>query len=409
VGQLGNSASGAIGVVFGFMSIVQAIGFMFGQGSGSIISRLLGEKKTDEAGITASTGFFGSLIFGCLIMFAGFIFLDPLVKILGSTTTIAPYAKTYIRYILAAVPFMTASFLMNNILRYEGKAALGMIGMLTGAIMNICFDPILMFVFHMGIAGAGLSTAISQITSFLILLSMFLRGKTQSKLSIRKFAFPSVLFLNIMSTGLPSLLRQGLNSLSTVILNSQSAAYGDEAVAAMSIVNRITFFVLSVAIGIGQGFQPVSGFNYGAKKYDRLRQAYRFTLLLAESVMVVAAAIVIIYSENLIALLRNDPVVIGIGTWALRLQCASLLFVPLCMVTEMLFQSTGKRFGAAILSSLRSGLFFIPALLILSHFRGLSGIIEAQPIAFALSFIPALFFMLWFFRKLPHEKNIDNV
>jgi putative MATE family efflux protein len=342
-------------------------------------------------------------------MFAGFIFLDPLVKILGSTTTIAPYAKTYIRYILAAVPFMTASFLMNNILRYEGKAALGMIGMLTGAIMNICCDPILMFVFHMGIAGAGLSTAISQITSFLILLSMFLRGKTQSKLSIRKFAFPSILFLNIMSTGLPSLLRQGLNSLSTVILNSQSAAYGDEAVAAMSIVNRITFFVLSVAIGIGQGFQPVSGFNYGAKKYDRLREAYRFTLLLAESVMAVAAAIVMIHSENLIALLRNDPVVIEIGTWALRLQCASLLFVPLCMVTEMLFQSTGKRFGAAILSSLRSGLFFIPALLILSHFRGLNGIIEAQPIAFVLSFIPALFFSLWFFRTLPNEKNIDNM
>lgn len=405
VGRIGNSASGAVGVVFGFMSIIQAIGFMFGQGSGSIISRSLGKQDIDYASTTASTGFFSALVCGCLIAVGGFMELDSLIKLLGSTDTIAPYAKTYICYILAAVPFMTASFLMNNVLRYEGKAAFGMIGMMTGALLNICGDPILMFGLNMGIAGAGLSTAISQFVSFLVLLSMFLRGKTQTKLSIHRISFPSALFLNILATGLPSLLRQGLSSLSTVVLNSNTAAYGDEAVAAMSIVSRIVMFVFSVSIGIGQGFQPVSGFNFGAKKYNRLKEAFRFTFFLAEVVMAAAVVIVMIYSEKLILILRDDQSVIEIATRSLRLNCAALLFVPLCMVTEMLFQSTGKQLGAAILSSLRSGLFFIPALIILSRLRGLYGIQEAQPLAYMISFIPSLFFMLWFFRKLPKESE----
>lgn len=403
VGQLGNSASGAVGVVFGFMSIIQAIGFMFGQGAGSIVSRSLGRKDTEHASATASTGFFSSFFLGLLISVCGLLVLDPLVKILGSTETIAPYAKTYITYILLSAPFMTTSFLMNCVLRYEGKAALGMIGLMTGGLLNICGDAVFMFVFDMGIAGAGLSTAISQMVSFLILLSMFLLGKTQSKISIRKVSFPSLLVLNIMATGFPSLLRQGLTSLSTVLLNGQTGVYGDEAVAAMSIVNRIIMFVSSVALGIGQGFQPISGFNYGAKKYNRLKQAYRCTLMLAEGLMIIVTFIVLIFSGNLIQIFRNDEMVIEIGTRALRLQCIAILFLPLCMVTEMMFQSTGKRLGAAVLSSLRSGLFFIPALLILSHLRGLYGIEEARPIAFVLGFVPSLFLMVWFFRSLPKE------
>lgn len=408
VGQLGNSASGAVGVVFGFMSIIQAVGFMFGQGSGSIISRSLGNQDADNASTTASTGFFSTLLFGAVITVCGFLFLDPLVKILGSTDTIAPYAKTYISYILAAAPLMTATFFLNNVLRYEGKAMLGMIGLMTGAVLNIGGDAILMFGFNMGIAGAGLSTAVSQTVSFLILLSMFFRGKTQSKISVRNISLSFILIFNIMSTGFPSLLRQGLNSVTTMLLNSQSSVYGDEAVAAMSIVARIAFFVTSVALGIGQGFQPISGFNYGAKKYNRLRQAYRLTLALSEGVMIFAAAAVLIYSNDLIAIFRNDETVIEIGTRALQLQCIAIIFLPLGMVTEMLFQSTGKQIGAAILSSLRSGLFFIPALLILPRFRGLYGIEEAQPAAFVLAFIPALFFMLSFFRKLPQETEINE-
>lgn len=403
VGKLGNSASGAVGVVFGYMSIIQAIGFMFGQGAGSIISRLLGQQNEEEASRIASTGFFYSIVFGLLLSVFSFLFLDPLVMGLGSTDTIAPYAKEYIIYILLSAPFMCSSFVLNNILRYEGRAALGMIGLGIGGILNICGDAVFMFGLHMGIAGAGLSTALSQVVSFLLLLWMFIGGKTACKLSINNVVLKPIFIGNIVATGLPSLLRQGLNSVSTVLLNSQAALYGDEAVAAMSIVSRIVFFVFSVALGIGQGFQPVSGFNYGAGKYKRVRKAFRVTVILSEILMVVAMILVLFTSGSLIGIFRDDPKVIEIGTRALRLQCIALLTLPLCMAAEMMFQSTGHRVGAVILSSLRSGLFFIPTLLILSKIRGIYGIEEAQPVAFVLALFPTIFFVIWFFRKMPKE------
>lgn len=404
VGHLGNSASGAVGIVFGFMAILQAVGCMFGQGAGSIISRMLGKQDDKNASLIASTGFFGALLIGTVIAVVGFICLDPLVMLLGSTQTIEPYAKTYISWILLAAPFITSSFVMNNVLRYEGRAALGMVGLLTGALLNICGDIILMFGLHMGIAGAGISTALSQFISFCILLSMFFRSKTQCKLSLHRVTHNVRQILNILATGMPSLLRQGLNSITTVLLNVAAAGYGDAAVAAMSIVSRIIMFVFSISIGIGQGFQPVCGFNYGAGKYRRVRKAYWFTVLFAESVMLLMVMTIMLFSNNLIQVFRNDATVIEIGTRALYLQCVSLLFLPISMVTEMQLQSTGKRLSASILASFRSGLFFIPALLILSKLRGLSGIQEAQPLAYILTFIPAVFFAIWFFIKLPKEK-----
>lgn len=403
VGRLGNSASGAVGVVFGFMAILQAFGFMFGQGAGSIVSRLLGKQDAESAGSIASTGFFCALGFGILLEVLGFLFLDGLVILLGSTDTIAPYAKTYIAFILLASPFMVPSFVLNNLLRYEGRALLGMVGLMTGALLNLVLDPILMFGLHMGIAGAGLSTALSQIVSFFILLSVFLRGKTQCRLSVRRISFDIRTLGNICLTGLPSLLRQGLSSLTTMILNYEAAVYGDAAVAAMSIVARISMFIFSCAIGIGQGFQPVCGFNYGAGKYRRVRKAYWFTAILAECLILVISLGVFFASDNLIQLFRDDSLVIEIGTRSLRLHCIAILFVPICMVTEMLFQSTGHGLGASVLSSLRSGIFFIPCLLILAFVRGLAGIQEAQPLAYVLSFVPSVFFAIWFFHKLPKE------
>lgn len=401
VGQLGNSASGAVGIVFGFMSIIQATGFLFGQGSGSILSRLLGQREVENASKIASTGFFCALLMGFVIEVLGFRYLQPMVMLLGSTDTIAPYARTYVTYILFAAPMMTTSFVLNNFLRYEGKAKLGMIGLLFGALLNICMDPIFMFVFGMGIAGAGLSTALSQTISFFILLSMFLTGKTQCKLSISRISPHLGDFGNIVGTGLPSLLRQGLNSISTVLLNSRAAVYGDPAVAAMSIVSRIIFFAFSAALGIGQGFQPVSAFNYGAKKYSRVRHAFRFTCILSECLITVVMLILLLNSGSVIHLFRDDPTVIEIGTRALRLQCLSLLFLPFCMVTEMLLQSTGQKLWASLMSSLRSGLCFIPTLILLAHFRGLAGIQEAQAVAFVLAFLPTILVALWYFRKMP--------
>ncbi len=401
VGLLGTSASGAVGVVFGFMAIIQAFGFMFGQGSGSILSRSLGSKDIENASKTATTGFTCSFLFGIIFIIIGLPFLDQLVVLLGSTDTIAVYAKDYIIFILFASPFMASSLTLNNILRYEGKAALGMVGLMTGAVLNMALDPILMFGLNMGIAGAGLSTALSQLVSFSILISMFIRGKTIVKLKKENFVADVHFILNIMTTGFPSLLRQGLNSVATVLLNTQASVYGDGAVAAMSIVSRIVFFVMSVAIGIGQGFQPVSGFNYGAKKYSRLRKAYVFTFIMAELLVIIGLSIVLVNADGLIGIFRNDPEVIEIGTRALKLQMLTLLFVPITVVTEMLFQTTGNKLRASVLSALRSGIFFIPTLIILAKIRGLAGIQEAQPVAYVLTFVPALVMAIIFFIRLP--------
>ncbi len=403
VGRLGTSQSAAVGVIFGYMSIIQAVGFMFGQGAGSIMARHLGARDTDSASRTASTGIICSVALGLLFSLVTAPLRDPIVRLLGSTETIAPYARDYLTWILIAAPFMTGGYTLNNLLRYEGKASLGMVGLMTGAILNIALDPLLMFGLNMGIAGAAIATAASQILGFFILLSMFLRGKTESRLSFGNLDPRPAQVGNIVTTGLPSMLRQVLNSIATILLNSAAAPFGDEAVAAMSIVGRISFFVFALALGIGQGFQPVCAFNFGAGRYSRLRKAYRVTLIMSESMILAAAGLCFLLSGSLIGVFRNDPLVIEIGTRALQLQMATILFLPFTMCTEMLHQSTGHKLGASFLSTARSGLFFIPALLLLSRFRGLAGIQEAQPCAYLLSFPLALGFMLYFLRRLPKE------
>ena len=264
VGQIGTSASGAIGIVFGLMAIIQAFGFMFGHGAGSIISRSLGAKNLERASVIASTAFLCAALAGLLLSVFGLLFINPLMRLLGSTDTILPYARTYAIFILLAAPFMASSCVLNNVLRYEGRAALAMIGLVSGSLLNIFGDWLLVSRLDMGVAGAGISTAISQTISFCILFSMFLRGKTDSKVKFKWITKDFKDVLLICQTGLPSLMRQGLSSISTMVLNGQAGIYGDAAVAAMSIVNRICFLILSVGLGIGQGFHPVSAFNYGA-------------------------------------------------------------------------------------------------------------------------------------------------
>ena len=422
VGTLGTSASGAVGVVFGFMAIIQAFGFLFGQGGGSIISRMLGDRQPEKASETASTAFFCSLFMGLVITVFGFFTLDSLVRWLGSTETIAPFAKTYIGYILFASPFMTTSFTMNNILRYEGKASLGMVGLLVGSILNIGGDYFFMMILNMGIAGAGLSTCIGQIISWCILLSMFLKGRTTSRISIRHFlnkrqdkgikgfntekliiCINTVLLREIVLTGIPSLLRQILNSFTTILLNVLSSGYGDEVVAAMSIVNRIVFFVFSMALGVGQGFQPVCSFNYGARKFDRVRKAIWFTAALGMIFILAAIAATLQFPDEIIRIFRDDPAVVKVAHRALVLQMLLLPTLPISVVTEMTYQCTGKKGGAALLSSLRSGFIFMPVLYILAHTRGVAGIQEAQPVAYGLSFFVSLLFLVMYMKKLPRE------
>lgn len=352
----------------------------------------------------ASLGVAAAFASGLVIALASFWQLDRVVRLLGSTPTIAPYAKTYISCILAAAPCMCASFALNNILRYEGKAVLGTVGMGVGAVLNMLGDFVLMPVLGLGILGAGLSTALSEIASFGVLLSMFLRGRTATRLSLSCLRGARPLFLaDIMATGFPSLLRQALNSITTVLLNSCCAVYGDAAVAGMSIVSRVVFFAFSIALGIGQGFQPVAGFNYGARCHKRVRDAFWFTCAASQVVIAIGAVVLFVGAEPIIALFRDDPAVLEVGVRALRLQAVALLALPLSVSCEMLYQSCGHRVGATLLSGTRNGLLFIPLLLILSATRGLAGIQEAQPLSYVLSVPIAIPFIVRFFRRLPKE------
>ena len=408
VGTLGNSASGAVGVVFGFMSILQAVAFMCGQGAGSVMSRSLGHKDDETATRYTSTGFFLSLILGVLIGLFSLLFLNPLVYALGSTDTIAPYAKTYIFWIILAAPFMSSSLTMNNLLRYEGRAKLGMLGLMTGGVLNIAGDAILIFGFQLGVEGAGISTAVSQFISFLILLYMFLSGRTQTKIRISCVDWHLKTVGNIAATGFPSLLRQALNSVATILLNSHASVYGDAAVAAMSIVSRISFFVMALAIGIGQGFQPVSSFNYGAAKYDRVKRAFWFTFGLSEILLILTVIPVYIFAEPLIRVFRDDAEVADLALRALRLQAVTLVTVPITMVTEMGFQSTGQRVLAAVSSSMRSGVVFIPVLLVLARVRGMAGIQEAQPAAFVIAFFISLYMSRIFMKRVDKKAEEEK-
>ncbi len=403
VGQLGTSASGAVGVVFSLMAILQALGFMLGHGAGSNISRMLAKQESKLASRYASTSFFYALGFGVLITILGISFLQPFMNFLGSSQTILPYAMDYGFYILLAAPFMIASCVLNNILRYEGRAKLAMVGLASGGILNIFLDPIFIYVLKLGIGGASLATAISQFISFCLLLAMFLTGQTQSKLSIRKVTFQPRHVLSIFRNGFPSLARQGLGSASTLLLNVAARGYGDAAVAAMSICSKLCQFIASIMLGIGQGFQPVAGYNYGAGRYSRLRGAYRFTFFFGEIAMGVLAIICFLFAPQLVQLFRDDPQVIAIGVLAFRCQCASLLFQPMTVVTNMLFQSIGKAGQATILACSRQGIFLIPLLLILPYFLDILGIQIAQAIAEVLSCALSVPFAVIFFRKLPED------
>lgn len=405
VGKYGTSASGAIGIVFGLMAIIQAFGFMFGQGSGSMSSCALGARESEKASRYTSTGFFAALAAGILIMVLGMLFLDPLMYLLGSTRTILPYARVYAVFILLAAPFMCSSCVLNNVLRFEGQAAFSMIGLASGGLLNIFGDWLLMSRFRMGVMGAGISTAVSQCVSFGILLSMFLRGKTSGKLSVRNVTRDFREFADICKTGFPSLVRQGLSSISTVMLNDRAGIYGDAAVSAMSIVNRICFFSFATALGIGQGFQPVCAFNYGAKKYDRVRKAFLFTFIVGEVFLGTVALIGLQFTETLVALFREDPEVVRIGRVALAAQFVGQLFQPLAVCTNMMFQSVGRSGVATLISMLRSGLFFVPVLLILSGLFGLGGVQYAQALADILTTFVALPFALRFLKEIRERRN----
>lgn len=409
VAKLGTSAAGAVGIVFSLMAIIQAFGFTIGMGSGISISRLLGSHKNEKASEVGASGFYLSLIMGTLLAIPGVLFIDPLMHALGATDTILPYARDYALYILFAAPIMAASFVLNNILRAEGKAKLAMIGIASGGILNCVLDPLFIFTFNMGIAGAAIATAISQCVSFSILLAAFLSGKTITKLEIKRISKNPTTYLQIFKNGLPSFCRQGLSSVSSVALNVSAAAYGDAAVAAFSIVGRIVFFVFSLCIGIGQGYQPVLGYNYGAKKFRRVNEAFFFTLKTSSVMMTTFGIAGFISAPNLIKFfIDNDAEVIRIGVMALRAQCLAMPLIPLGVLCNMTFQAIGKAWTATFLAVARQGIFFLPLILILPRVTGLLGVQIAQPLADLFTFLCCMPFIRKFLKQLDADDQKQN-
>ena len=408
VGQISTSASGAVGVVSSLMAIIQALGFMLGHGAGTIISRSLGSRDTTAATRFASTSFFTALVFGVVLAVAGLGTLPHFMMLLGSTETILPHACAYARPILIAAPLMISSLVMNNILRYEGKASFAMIGLVTGGVLNIALDPLFMFVFGLGTAGAGIATALSQSISFCILLSMFLRGKTVSQFRLSAVTREARDFGRILLGGAPSFGRQGLNSIGGMLLNLAARGYGDAAVAGMSIVSRIFMFIISVAIGVGQGLQPVASFNYGARKYRRVRQAAIFTIEAAFCMLVVLVGLCWVNGDALVRLFRDDPAVTAVALPAFHYQCLAMLLQPIIVVANMTFQSVGASGRATFLACCRQGVFFIPLILILPRTHGLFGVEICQPIADVLTFLVSLPFLIAFLQQLGRMDDAEQ-
>lgn len=405
VSKISVSASGATGIIFSLMGIIQAFGFMYGQGAGSLVSRRLGAKEIDEARKYCSTAIFFALGTGLMILALGLIFLSPLMRLLGSTDTILPYAKIYGTYILISAPAMITSCVMNNILRYEGMAKMAMIGLATGGVLNIVLDPLLIFTFNMDIAGAGIATAVSQYISTFLLLSVFLLKKCQTRISLKYVCIKPSFVWEIVSTGTPALARQGLNSVSVMVLNIVAKPYGDACIAAMSVVAKISMMIFSICVGIGQGFQPVAGFNYGSKLYERVRQGVKFLWRFGTLIVSIMAVIVFIFAPQLVAMFRDEAEVVAIGSMALRFQCVAQFFAPTVMTANMTFQSIGKAGKAFFLSCCQNGLFFIPLLLILSRLIGVTGIEISQPIGYVLSAFISAPMLLRFLKELKKMAN----
>lgn len=399
VSQINTSASGAVGVVFSIMTIIQAVGFTVGMGTGSIAAQLMGKENLREAEEYASSAILMGTVCGLVVTGFGLWNLDWLVWQMGATPTIFPYARDYAFYILMGGPFMILSYILNNLLRWQGKANRSAIGMGFGGILNMVLDPLFIFGFNMGISGAAIATILSQFISFSILTFFFLRGDSDLKLHIRLVSRRPVVYWRIFKSGMPSFLRQGVAGIATMALNRAAYPYGDAAVAAMAIVTKVFMFVNSAVIGFGQGFQPVVGYSYGAGRLERVKEAVWFSMKVCTVLLTAASAAGFLFAPEIIYVFRDDPAVIEIGTRAFRFQCISMPFGAVLVFSNMLFQSMGCSWRAALLSVCKQGLCFIPIVTILAAKLGLTGLEMSQMAADLLTVVISGATLAHFFLK----------
>lgn len=390
VGRISTEATAAVGLVFSVMAIIQAIAFFFGHGSGNYLSRMLGAGNNKEAGMMASTGFAMALAAGIVLAAAGNLFAEPIGYAIGASDATIADTVIYMRIILIGSPFIIGAFVLNNQLRFQGNAVYAMVGLMSGAVINVGLDPLLIFVFDLGVAGAAIATISGQAASFLVLLIGSRRGGN-IRLSLSDIRPDWHFVKEITNGGSPSLFRQGLAAVAALLLNHAAGSYGgDAAIAGMSVVTRVLMLLSSALIGFGQGYQPVCSFNYGAKLYSRVKEGFLFCVKYGTIFLVFAAALCLIFPDAIIAFFRNDPAVIAVGRVALRAQAATLPLLAMTVMTNMMLQSSGKGVKASITSSARSGIFFIPLILILPRFLGLFGVEIAQAAADVLSFALAI-------------------
>ena len=386
-------ATAAVGIVFPVMAVIQAFGFLFGHGSGNFLSRMLGAGKKQEASEMATTGFVLAIMVGILAAVLGNVFIDELINLLVSSDVSAStveMTKSYAGIILFGAPFMMGQFVVNNQLRFQGSAVYAMIGLVSGAVINIILDPLLILGMDMGIKGAAIATVVGQITSFFILLIGSRKGEN-IRLNIKNLKINGYYILQIINGGIPSLFRQGLAAIATTLLNRAAGELGgDPAISGMSITTRVMMLLISALIGFGQGYQPVCSFNYGAGKKGRVKEGFFFCVKWGTVFLLILGVICFIFAPGIIELFisdseNTDPVmrakVIEVGKTALRCQSIILPINAFIVMTNMMLQSIGKGVRASITASARNGLFFIPAVLILPALFGLTGVEITQCVA----------------------------
>ena len=412
VSSLGTEATAAVSVNGSLDQLIMMAGSMLAVGAASYISRLLGAGEDKKASRVLSSAFFIAMGLGLLLTIFGSIFMVPMVRLLGATPTCEKYSVEYATYVLLAAPFMAGNFVLNQSLRSEGSATLSMIGMGFGGILNCALDPIFIFGLDMGVAGASLATAISKWVSFGILIYPYLAKRSLLKLSIRNFRPSKDIMFNIISVGSSSLFRSGLAVISAILLNAMAGNYGDSVLAGIGVTNRIMMFPFSIILGFGNGFQPVAGFNWGARRYDRVTKAYNFASLMAFGGSAVMAILMAVFANELIVIFAGeDAAMQQIGALCIRLQCVALPIHAWVAVVNMLCAGLGNAFGASLLATARQGTCFLPILHLMAFLFKENGLASVQAVADVLTLalaIPLAVFMLKKIKKAQADLDAEK-
>ncbi len=403
VGGLGMSQMGAVSVVFPIVQIIIGLGMMFGAGASSYISRLLGKGDNEQADKTASTSLFSGLLVGAIIIIGIMVFLDPVLTALGSTETILPYARAYAKIYVTGSIINVFTVMMNNLLTAQGATKFTMIAMLTGSIANVILDPVMIYGMDLGIEGAAIATVISLCINMALYIGYIAKKKGVLRFSVRNIAPSKTIYAEVLKIGIPVLLFQMLASVAMGSINTAAKPYGDYAVAAMGAVTRIMTVVTYVVFGFLKGFQPFAGYNYGAKKYERLKKSIRLCMIWSTVFCIVAAIVLFIFADPIVSLFGTDTEMVDIAAKALRLNAVLFITFGFQMVYASLYLAIGKSLVGSVLSLSRQGIFFFPLVLVLPHVMGLTGVVWVQPMADLLTTILTIVFAV----RINHTLSIE--